>query len=112
MLDPILLRKDLQTVVGRLKTRGVDFDTQRFNELEARRKAVQTETESLQARRNALAKQIGQLKAQGQDASAVLAESQAIPARLKQLEDDLRSEERRVGKECVSTCRSRCAPYH
>src|SRR3546814_11784157 len=24
----------------------------------------------------------------------------------------LRSEERRVGKECVSTCRSRWAPYH
>src|SRR3546814_12975521 len=23
-----------------------------------------------------------------------------------------RSEERRVGKECVSTCRSRCSPYH
>ena len=89
MLDPILLRKDLQTVVDRLKTRGVEFDTQRFNELESRRKAVQTETESLQARRNALAKQIGQLKAQGQDASAVLAESQAIPGRLKQLEEDL-----------------------
>src|SRR3546814_18436366 len=28
------------------------------------------------------------------------------------LEDDLRSEERRVGKECVSTCRSRWSPYH
>ena len=63
MLDPILLRKDLQTVVDRLKTRGVSFDTERFNDLESRRKAVQTETESLQARRNALAKQIGQLKA-------------------------------------------------
>ena len=62
MLDPILLRKDLQTVVDRLKTRGVSFDTERFNDLESRRKAVQTETESLQARRNALA-QIGQLKA-------------------------------------------------
>jgi len=97
MLDPILLRKDLQTVVGRLKTRGVDFDTQRFNELESRRKAVQTETESLQARRNALAKQIGQLKAQGQDASAVLAESQAIPARLKQLEDDLAAVQQSLG---------------
>src|SRR3546814_11883433 len=23
-----------------------------------------------------------------------------------------RSEERRVGKECVSTCRSRCSPFH
>src|SRR3546814_13691578 len=28
------------------------------------------------------------------------------------LEDLQRSEERRVGKECVSTCRSRCSPYH
>ena len=27
-------------------------------------------------------------------------------------EDELRSEERRVGKECVSTCRSRWSPYH
>src|SRR3546814_15066059 len=25
---------------------------------------------------------------------------------------DMRSEERRVGKECVSTCRSRWSPYH
>src|SRR3546814_19651179 len=25
---------------------------------------------------------------------------------------ELRSEERRVGKECVSTCRSRWSPYH
>src|SRR3546814_16101786 len=27
-------------------------------------------------------------------------------------EEALRSEERRVGKECVSTCRSRWSPYH
>src|SRR3546814_9459678 len=26
--------------------------------------------------------------------------------------DGVRSEERRVGKECVSTCRSRWSPYH
>ncbi|CAM3718893.1 Serine--tRNA ligase [Bordetella sputigena] len=89
MLDPTLLRKDLQTVVDRLKTRGVQFDMERFNALESRRKSVQTETESLQARRNALAKQIGQLKAKGEDASAVMAESQALPARLKQLEEEL-----------------------
>ena len=25
---------------------------------------------------------------------------------------NIRSEERRVGKECVSTCRSRWSPYH
>src|SRR3546814_14057693 len=28
------------------------------------------------------------------------------------LEFQIRSEERRVGKECVSTCRSRWSPYH
>src|SRR3546814_12213872 len=38
------------------------------------------------------------------------------PLRIGQQSDvtlyDLRSEERRVGKECVSTCRSRGWPYH
>src|SRR3546814_3358164 len=29
-----------------------------------------------------------------------------------QVENGSRSEERRVGKECVSTCRSRWSPYH
>src|SRR3546814_14515564 len=28
------------------------------------------------------------------------------------INEDIRSEERRVGKECVSTCRSRWSPYH
>ncbi|WP_019936439.1 serine--tRNA ligase [Bordetella sp. FB-8] len=89
MLDINLLRKDLPTVVERLKARKIDFDTERFNALESHRKAVQTETETLQARRNALAKQIGMLKSKGEDACAVMAESQGIPARLKELEDDL-----------------------
>lgn len=89
MLDPVLLRKDLPRVVVALKRRGVEFDEERFNILEARRKAVQVETETLQAQRNALAKQIGKLKSQGQDASAVMAESQAIPGKLKELEGQL-----------------------
>src|SRR3546814_2602849 len=35
-----------------------------------------------------------------------------IGERLPTMLADLRSEERRVGKECVSTCRSRWSPYH
>lgn len=89
MLDPALLRKDLDSVVRRLASRKVVFAVDEFNALEARRKAVQTETENLQAQRNALAKQIGALKSKGEDASAVMAESQAIPVRLKALEGDL-----------------------
>lgn len=89
MLDPSLLRKDLPAVVARLQARGFEFDTARFEALESRRKSLQTETETLQARRNALAKQIGQLKSRGEDTTEVMAESQAVPAKLKALEDEL-----------------------
>ncbi|VGO10780.1 Seryl-tRNA synthetase [plant metagenome] len=89
MLDPSLLRKDLPAVVARLQARGFEFDTARFEALESRRKSLQTETETLQARRNALAKQIGQLKSRGEDTTGVMAESQAVPAKLKALEDEL-----------------------
>ncbi|NYT43562.1 serine--tRNA ligase [Alcaligenaceae bacterium] len=89
MLDPNQLRKDLSAVVEALALRGVQFDIERFNTLEARRKSVQVETENLQARRNAVSKLIGQLKSKGEDASQAMAESQEIPARLKELEQDL-----------------------
>ncbi len=89
MLDPALLRKDLDAVARRLASRGFALDVAAFNDLEARRKSVQTETETLQARRNALAKQIGGMKSRGEDASSLMAESQDIPVRLKALEQQL-----------------------
>lgn len=89
MLDPNQLRKEMPTVLKALAVRGLQFDVERFNALEARRKSVQIETENLQARRNAVSKLIGQLKSRGEDASQAMAESQEIPARLKQLESDL-----------------------
>src|SRR3546814_11601734 len=40
-------------------------------------------------------------------------EHNRLGGRLRQkLQHEVRSEERRVGKECVSTCRSRWSPYH
>jgi len=103
MLDPALLRKDLPSVIDRLQRRGVAFDLDRFNALESRRKAVQVETETLQASRNALAKQIGQCKAKGEDASALLAQTQAIPGRLKQLEEDLAAVQGAINDILMST---------
>ncbi len=77
MLDLTLLRKDLDAVIARLQTRKnpqTFLDVERFKALEAERKAVQTRTEELQARRNALSKQIGMKKGKGEDASAEMAE--------------------------------------
>ncbi|MCK9514160.1 MAG: serine--tRNA ligase [Pigmentiphaga sp.] len=96
MLDPNLLRKDLAAVAARLQTRGFTFDAEQFHALEAERKAIQIETEALQARRNALAKEIGRLKSGGGDVTALLAESQEIPDRLKGLADVLTSIQHRL----------------
>jgi seryl-tRNA synthetase len=88
MLDIQAFRKDMSRTVERLKTRGFDFPVDEFTTLDARRKSVQTQTEELQAKRNAIAKQIGAAKGRGEDATALLHESAAIPEQLKQLEID------------------------
>ena len=69
MLDITLLRKDLDSVVARLQTRKNPqefLDVDAFTTLEAERKTIQTRAEDLQARRNSLSKQIGQLKSRGE----------------------------------------------
>jgi seryl-tRNA synthetase len=68
MLDVALLRKDLAGTAARLRLRGFDLDVAALERLEAERKSVQTRTEELQARLNALSKQFGQLKSRGEDA--------------------------------------------
>ena len=86
MLDLTLLRKDLAAIAERLRTRGFELDVNAFERLESERKSVQTRTEELQARRNALSKQVGQAKSRGEDASALMAEAGQIPELLKRLE--------------------------
>jgi seryl-tRNA synthetase len=83
MLDIQLMRKDLPAVVAGLKRRGYDFDEAGFRTLEDERKTLQSRTEELQAKRNALSKQVGILKGKGEDASAVLKEVAGIGDELK-----------------------------
>ncbi len=77
MLDINLLRKDLASAIARLETRKnpqTFLNVEAFGELEAERKRLQMRTEELQGRRNSLSKQIGQMKAKGESAAAVMAE--------------------------------------
>jgi seryl-tRNA synthetase len=101
MLDINLLRKDLDSVVARLEARKSPqpyLDVQAFKALEAERKTIQTRTEELQAQRNALSKQIGQLKSRGESADAVMAqvgqlksELDASAARLEQIQPEMQA---------------------
>jgi seryl-tRNA synthetase len=54
--------------------------------LDARRRAAQTSWQEMQARRNELSKQIGQLKSKGQDAGAIMAEVAALKDRMAEAE--------------------------
>ncbi|MEZ0237842.1 MAG: serine--tRNA ligase [Methylophilaceae bacterium] len=89
MLDIQLLRTDLESVAARLLARGFSLDIAAFTVLEAERKAVQTRTQELQAKRNATSKQIGIAKSKGEDASAILAEVATLGDELKAAEEKL-----------------------
>ena len=103
MLDINLLRKDLDSVVARLETRKkpqLFLSVESFKSLEGERKTIQTRTEELQARRNSLSKQIGQLKSRGTagqaevdqamaDVAAMKNELEASGARLEQIQTEL-----------------------
>ncbi|MFT7139073.1 MAG: seryl-tRNA synthetase [Candidatus Azotimanducaceae bacterium] len=74
MLDQKFIRNNLDDVARKLKLKGFALDTVRFLELEAHRKSVQIETETLQSDRNTRSKAIGQAKAKGEDIEPLLAE--------------------------------------
>ena len=83
MLDPALLRGQLDSVADQLKTRGYALDKNAIEHFEARRKIVQTETQELQNLRNTRSKAIGTAKGKGEDVSALMAEVAGIGDKLK-----------------------------
>ena len=83
MLDPALLRGQLDTVAERLAKRGFVLDKAAIEALEAQRKSAQTETQELQNLRNTISKAVGIAKGKGEDASALLAEVAGVGDKLK-----------------------------
>ncbi|MBS0383006.1 MAG: serine--tRNA ligase [Proteobacteria bacterium] len=83
MLDPVLLRAHLTETAARLKTRGFELPVAEIEALEADRKRLATETQELQAQRNARSKAIGQAKARGEDVAPIMAEVAGLGDKLK-----------------------------
>ena len=96
MIDIQLLRTNLDAVAARLATRGYALDRETFTSLEAERKQIQNETQTLQASRNAFAKKIGQAKAKGEDTAALMAEANAVNARVGEFEKRQEEVQRRL----------------
>jgi len=90
MLDPLILRHELHATVEALRARGYTLDIAAYEALEARRKALQMETERLQAERNSSAKSIGQAKAKGEDIQPLLDTVAKMASQLKDVEAQFR----------------------
>ncbi|AHK20648.1 serine--tRNA ligase [Yersinia similis] len=82
MLDPNMLRNELDAVAEKLARRGFKLDVEVLRQQEERRKVLQVETESLQAERNSRSKLIGAAKARGEDIEPLRLEVNALGEKL------------------------------
>ena len=89
MLDPKLIRGQLDEVATRLAHRGFKLDTARITALEMERKEAQVRTQALQNERNTRSKAIGKAKATGQDVAPLLEEVADLGEQLKLAEERL-----------------------
>lgn len=89
MLDPRLLRTELQETADKLARRGLKLDVDAISALETDRKRLQVESQELQNQRNSRSKQIGMAKAAGEDIQPLLDEVAGFGDRMKQTEEQL-----------------------
>ncbi len=89
MLDPKLIRSDLNAVAEQLKKRSFELDVATLEGLENRRKACQVETENLQNERNTKSKSIGKAKAAGEDIQPLLDEVAGLGEKLDTAKSEL-----------------------
>ncbi len=96
MLDPKLLRNDVEQLAVQLKRRGFELDLALLAQLEEERKQAQRDAQELQTERNTRSKNIGKAKAAGEDIVPLLKEiddlgdrHKAAEARLAEVLDKL-----------------------
>jgi len=89
MLDPQLIRNELNSIAKALDKRGVSIDTNKIQKIEDKRKAIQIKTEKLQADRNLISKEIGDTKAKGEDTENLLERVTSIKSQLEKNEGEL-----------------------
>jgi len=89
MLDPKLLRSDIQQVAAQLARRGYSLDTGTLQSLDEQRRDIQVATQQLQAERNSRSRGIGKAKAAGEDIAPLLQEVEGLGDQLKAKEEEL-----------------------
>ena len=89
MLDPKLIRTDLNILADRLKVKNFDLDVALLEGLEDARKVLQLDTEKLQNERNTKSKSIGKAKALGEDVGEILNDMESLKSLLETKKNQL-----------------------
>ena len=96
MLDIRLLRDDPEGIAKRLKDRNPEIDISEIIALDRRRLELIREVEDLKAERNRGSQEVGRLKKEGKDASALLERLGELAERIDAYERELKEIEPRI----------------
>ena len=89
MLDPQLIRNELDSIAEALEKRGISINVDKIKKIEDKRKSIQVKTEKLQADRNLISKKIGELKAKNENTEKFFSEVTLIKEQLDKNEESL-----------------------
>ena len=91
MIDIRVLREDTEAVKAYLKARNNDFDVDKILALDQEKRTLLSAVEEIKAKRNAGSKEVGKIKSQGGDASAIMEQ-------MKILGDQVKADDARVAE--------------
>ncbi|MBN1613851.1 MAG: serine--tRNA ligase [Deltaproteobacteria bacterium] len=98
MLDIKFLRQNLDLVGRKLKERGQEVDLDRFIRLDAQRRNILAEVETLRSERNAVSKQVGERKKRKESADDLISRMAEVSTRIKELDEILKSRDEELGQ--------------
>ena len=90
MLDIKFLRQNLDFVRQKMRDRGQDIDLDAFTVLDAKRRDVLMEVETLRNERNTVSKDIGEMKKRKEDVSQLIVRMGEVSERIKELDESLK----------------------
>ena len=95
MIDIKKLRDDFDATAAQLARRGVEAEKlQKARDLDAKRRELIAETETLKAKRNAASKEIGKIAASGGDIAAAKDEMRKVGDRIAEIDRELAETDR------------------
>ncbi len=93
MIDPKLIRENINAVNSALAKRGAPFDTGRLSGIDERRRGLIQETEKLKNEKNSLSNEIAKLRKSGADAADKIEYQRSLGKRIEDLGEDLKAAE-------------------